>query len=200
MAAASQHYGAPRIALTCSCGCSANSRPTTDFPRLLRLTAFRPDYTSDRAFNVQPSASDAWTLAALELTYRGPGWTLVSSTSFFNRNSQDVEDSTYGTQQVLASGVSGEPPCRPSPSSGSGNMRIARLRTKHDVSFEPVHRLSGTLGIFYSNAHTGFDVPDTYANGLVAATADNTVAGPAPSDLLWTQSNPGMTGGHFDFR
>ena len=154
------------------------------------LPGFRPVYTSDRAFNIQPGASDAWTLSALDLTYRGAGWTLVSSSSFFDRRNRDVEDSTYGTQQVLASvyQVSGLPA---QPFVWIGNHAQRQVTSETRISFEPVLGLSGIFGIFYSNARTGFDVPPTTANGLTAATADNTVAGPAPSDLLWTQSNPG---------
>jgi iron complex outermembrane receptor protein len=155
------------------------------------LPQFRPGYTIDRAFNVQPSASDAWTLAALELTYRGSGWKIASSTSFFDRRTEDVEDSTYGTQQVLTSVYQATAvPAQPFIWIGRHDERQVTSETR--LSFEPIHRLSGTLGIFYSNAHTLFAVPPTYASGLVAATTDNMVAGPATSDLLWMQSNPGM--------
>jgi iron complex outermembrane receptor protein len=154
------------------------------------LPEFRPIYTSDRAFNVQPRASDQWTLSALELTYRGAGWTVVSSSSFFDRRTQDIEDSTYGTQQVLASvyQVSGLPA---QPFIWIGNHADRQLTSETRLSFEPIQHVSGIVGLFYSNARINFDIPPTPANGLVAATADNTIAGPAPSDLLWTQSNPG---------
>jgi iron complex outermembrane receptor protein len=154
------------------------------------LPGFRPVYTNDRAFNVQPSASDEWTLSALDLTYRGAAWTLISATSFFDRRTQDVEDSTYGTQQVLTSvyQVTGVPA---QPFLWIGNHADRQVSSETRLSFEQVHHLSGIFGIFYSNARTGFDVPAITATGLTAATADNTFAGPAPSDLLWTQSNPG---------
>ncbi len=154
------------------------------------LPQFRPSYISDRAYDVQPRASDEWTLSALELTYRGAGWTLVSSTSFFDRNSQDREDSTYGTQQVLASvyQAAGVPP---QPFIWIGRHTDRQLTSETRLSFEPLHRLSGTVGFFYSNARASFTIPPTYANGLVAATVTDALTGPAPSDLLWTQSNPG---------
>lgn len=155
------------------------------------LPQFRPDYTIDRAFNAQPNASDTWTLSALELTYQGSGWKIASSTSFFDRRTQDVEDSTYGTQQVLASVYQATAvPAQPFIWIGRHEDRQVTSETR--LSFEQIHRLSGTFGIFYSNAHAIFSVPAIYASGLVAATAGNTVAGPAPSDLLWMQSNPGM--------
>ncbi|MEJ0007809.1 MAG: TonB-dependent receptor [Steroidobacteraceae bacterium] len=154
------------------------------------LPQFRPDYTSSRAFDVQPGAIDAWTLSALELTYRGPGWTLVSSNSFFKRSARDVEDSTYGTQQALTSvyEVAGVP-AQPFIWTGKHDDRQVTSETR--LTFDPVRRLSGTLGVFYSDARTRFSVPPTNADGLMQASATNTLVGPAPSDLLWTQSNPG---------
>ena len=154
------------------------------------LPQFRPVYTIDRAFDVQPRASDEWTLSALDLTYRGTGWTLVSSASFFDRRTRDVEDSTYGTQQVLTSlyQVPGVPA---QPFLWIGNHADRQVTSETRLSFAPVYRVSGIFGIFYSNARTGFNIPPISANGLTAATAANTIVGPAPSDLLWTQSNPG---------
>jgi iron complex outermembrane receptor protein len=154
------------------------------------LPEFRPVYVIDRAFDVQPSALDEWTLSALDLTYRGAGWTLVSATSFFDRRNQDVEDSTYGTQQVLTA-VYQAPGVPAQPFLWIGNHADRQVTSETRLSFEPAHQLSGIFGIFYSNARTAFDVPPVIANGLVAATAGNTFVGPAPSDLLWTQSNPG---------
>jgi iron complex outermembrane receptor protein len=154
------------------------------------LPQFQPVYTLDRAFDVQPSTSDEWTLSALELTYKGTGWTIVSSSSFFVRNALDVEDSTYGTQQVLSSVYAANAvPAQPYLWTGKHSDRQVTSETR--LSFEPMHRLSGIMGIFYSDARTSFYVPPVYANGLVAATAADPITGPAPSDLLWTQSNPG---------
>ncbi len=65
------------------------------------LPSFTPQYTLNRAYDVQPHASDVWALPSLDLKYTGEGWSFISSTSFFYRHTQDVEDSTYGTQQVL---------------------------------------------------------------------------------------------------
>src|ERR1700691_4054199 len=65
------------------------------------LPAFTPDYTLNRAYDVQPHASDVWALPSLDLKYSGQGWSFVSSSSFFYRHTQDIEDSTYGTEQVL---------------------------------------------------------------------------------------------------
>ena len=66
------------------------------------LPAFEPDYIIPRAFDVQPDAMDRWALPSLELNYRGNGFSVVSSTSYFYRHNHDLEDSSYGTQAILA--------------------------------------------------------------------------------------------------
>ncbi len=154
------------------------------------LPQFRPEYTLARAFNVQPRATDQWTLSALELHYQGNGWTLVSANSFFDRSSQDIEDSTYGTQQVLTQ-VYAATDVPAQPYLWTGRHADHQLTSETRLSFEPVHRFSGTVGLFYSDARTSFYVPAVEASGLVAATAEDPVTGPAPNNLLWTQSNPG---------
>jgi iron complex outermembrane receptor protein len=160
---------------------------TTDhgFPAAFApLPSFTPVYTLGRAFDVQPHASDSWALPSLDLKYTGEGWTVVSSSSYFYRHTQDVEDSTYGTQQILAGyyGVSGLPA---QPYLWEGDRYHNQVSEELRLSFDPVHGLSGTVGAFYSRARSKQVVVPTYATGLVAATADNAVVGPWPNDLLW---------------
>jgi iron complex outermembrane receptor protein len=166
---------------------SDNGFPATYAP----LPAFTPDYTLNRAFDVQPHASDVWALPSLDLKYTGQGWSFVSSSSFFYRHTQDVEDSTYGTQQVLTNyyQVSGLPN---QPYLWDGEHFHDQITEEMRVSFDPWHNLSGTIGAFYSQTHTKFYIPPTYANGLAAATTANTVVGPWPNDEIWTQTNPAV--------
>ena len=164
---------------------SDNGFPATFAP----LPAFQPIYTLDRAFNVQPKASDNWALPSLDLKYSGQGWSLLSSTSFFARHSSDIEDSTYGTQQIFASyyQVSGLPS---QPYLWDQENHHKQLSEELRLSFDPVDNVSGTLGAFYSRARTTLSIPPTYANGLPAATVNNKVVGPWPNDLIWTDYNP----------
>jgi iron complex outermembrane recepter protein len=166
---------------------SDNGFPATFAP----LPSFTPDYTLNRAYDVQPHASDVWALPSLDLKYTGQGWSFVSSSSFFYRHTQDVEDSTYGTQQIFASyyQVTGLPS---QPYLWDGEHFHDQITEEMRVSFDPVHNLSGTVGAFYSQTHTKFTIPPTYANGLVAATVNNTVVGPWPDDEIWTQNNPAV--------
>ncbi len=165
---------------------------TTDhgFPATFApLPAFTPDYTVDRAFDVQPRATDNWSLPSLDLRYTGAGWSLVSSSSYFYRHTEDIEDSTYGTQQVLV-GYYGVPNLPAQPYLWDGERFHDQLTEELRLSFDPIHDVSGTVGAFYSRTHSKFEIPPTYASGLVAATADNTVVGPWPNDLLWTDYLP----------
>lgn len=155
------------------------------FPAALApLPAFKPIYTIDRPFNVQPHANDSWALPSLELAYHAQGWKVESSTSYFYRHTQDVEDSSYGTQQILQ-GYYGVCCLAPQPYLWKGEHYTNQTTEELRASFDPVHGLSGTFGVFYSKTRSLFSIPPISADGLIAATADNTVVGPWPNDVLW---------------
>ncbi len=153
------------------------------------LPGFRPDYTLARAFDVQPRAADRWALPSIDLKFRGDGLSLVSSTSYFQRRNQDIEDSTYGTQQIL-SGYYGVSALPAQPFVWNQEHYHDQLTEELRLAFDPGNGVSGTVGAFYSNTHTSLSIPPTTAQGLVAATAHNTVVGPWPNNLLWTDYNP----------
>ncbi|WP_185754608.1 TonB-dependent receptor [Rhodanobacter sp. OR444] len=155
------------------------------------LPSFKPAYQLDRAFDIQPSALDKWYLPSLDLRYHGDHYTLVSVTSYFDRHSRDIEDSTYGTQQVM-SGYYGVPSLPPQPFLWDQEHHQDQFSQELRWEFTDVFGAKGTLGAFYSKTHTTLSVPPEYAQGLVAATADNTVVGPWPDNLLWIDRNPGM--------
>jgi len=161
------------------------------------LPQFEPIYTIDRAFDVQSWASDSWTMPTLDLKYSGSGFQIVWANSFFYRHTHDVEDSSYGTQQILAGPfylVSG---LAPQPYLWVGDRNHDQVASEARISFDPVHNWSGTFGVFYSNTHTRFTIPPTLANGLDSpATTACEFGGPCvapawPNDELWTQTNPG---------
>jgi iron complex outermembrane recepter protein len=163
-----------------------NGFPATFAP----LPDFTPNYTLDRAFNVQPKASDVWNMPSLDLNYHGDGWSLVSSSSYFYRHTSDLEDSTYGTQQILTGPfylVNGLPP---QPYLWDGEHYHGQFAQEIRASWDPWHNLSGTVGAYYAHTNTKFYIPPTYARGLVAATVNSTTVGPWPNDEIWTQNNP----------
>ncbi len=162
------------------------------------LPGFKPNYTLDRAVNYQPKATDIWALPSIDFTYHGAGFTIINSTSYFYRQTQDNEDSTYGTQQIF--GITSYPgqafnygvsslPNQPYIWVGKHSQR--EYTNEFRVSFDPIHNISGTVGIFYSHTDVRFSIPDTVVQGLPAATANNQVVGPWPNGLIWEQQNPG---------
>lgn len=163
------------------------------------LPEFTPDYTIDRAFNVQSHASDNWTMPTLDLKYSGQGWQLVWANSYFYRHTQDIEDSSYGTQQVLTGGYYNVTGLAAQPYLWDGEHHHDQFSSELRYSFDPIHNVSGTLGAYYSNTHSRFTIPPTYATGLsdpgttaCPFGAGCVVQSPAwPNDLIWTQSNPG---------
>jgi iron complex outermembrane recepter protein len=165
------------------------------------LPGFSPDYTLNRAFNVQPTASDQWTMPTLDLKWSGSGWSAVWANSYFYRQNNDVEDSSYGTQQVLTGGFYNATGVAPQPYLWNGEHWLDQYSSEARLSFDPIHNLSGTVGLYYSNAHTRFTIPPTYANGLdapgtsacnEAVASPCTVTSPAwPNNEIWQQTNPG---------
>ncbi len=143
-----------------------------------------PQYTVNRAFDIQPDAIDRWALPSLDLSYKGSGFTVVSSTSYFYRHTHDLEDSSYGTQQFFHYFGYGVDALANQPFTWDGEHYHNQITEEARISFDPWHNLSGTVGVFYSNTRARFFIPNTYMTGLVAS-------GAWPTDLIWTQNNPG---------
>jgi iron complex outermembrane receptor protein len=166
------------------------------------LPGFGPVYTLDRAFNVQSYANDTWTMPSLDLKYSGSGWSLVWANSYFYRHTRDVEDSSYGTQQILTGPVylvSGLPA---QPYLWDGQHYHDQVASEARLSFDPIHNISGTVGVYYANTHSRFTIPPTLANGLDSPGTTScsfgspgfpcTVMSPAwPNNEIWQQTNPG---------
>jgi iron complex outermembrane receptor protein len=166
------------------------------------LPGFGPVYTLDRAFNVQPTANDTWTMPSLDLKYSGSGWSLVWANSYFYRHTRDIEDSSYGTQQILTGPtylVTGLPA---QAYLWDGQHYHDQVASEMRLSFDPIHNISGTVGVYYANTHSRFTIPPTYANGLGAPGTTScsfgspafpcTVSSPAwPNNEIWQQTNPG---------
>jgi iron complex outermembrane receptor protein len=135
------------------------------------LPAFTPDYTLNRAFDVQPHASDVWALPSLDLNYKGEGWSFVSSSSFFlpphsGRRGLDLRHAA-GLDELL-------PGQRPAQSTllWDGEHFHDQITEEMRVAFDPVAQPQRHVGAFYSQTHTKFYIPPTYANGLTGATAE----------------------------
>lgn len=160
------------------------------------LPEFTPVYRLDRAFDVQPYATDTWTLPSLDLKWNGSGYSAVWANSYFYRHTHDLEDSSYGTQQVLTGSFYNVVGLAPQPYLWDGQHYHDQFTSEARLSFDPIHNVSGTFGLYYSNTHSKFYIPPTYAQGLTNATVGGAPAGdvcapPCQGDLIWTQTNPG---------
>ena len=172
--------------------------PATFAPLSADGTSFTaPQYTLARAFDAQPYATDTWTLPSLDIKYSGSGWSFVWANSYFYRHTYDVEDSSYGTQQILAGPyylLSGVPP---QPYLWIGDRHHDQFSSEARFSWDPVNNVSGTVGVFYSNTHTRFTIPETDSIGLdqpgsTACEFGGPCVSPAwPNEEIWTQTNPG---------
>jgi iron complex outermembrane recepter protein len=166
------------------------------------LPEFTPLYTLNRAFDVQSYATDSWTMPSLDLKYSGSGYSVVWANSFFYRHTRDVEDSSYGTQQVLTGPVYLVTGLPAQPYLWDGEHYHDQVSSEARLSWDPIHNISGTVGLYYSNTHSRFTIPPTYANGLDApGTTSCSFGSPAfpcavqspaySSDEIWQQTNPG---------
>jgi len=167
------------------------------------LPNFTPStYSVPRAFDVQSKAFDNWTMPTLDFKWSGQGYTIIWANSYFYRHTRDVEDSSYGTYQELTFpppnffyGVSGLPT---QPFLWDGEHTLNQVASEARLSFEPIHNISGTVGLYYANSRTRFTIPPTYAQGLSSATigpggppAPSVCApAPCPTNEIWEQTNP----------
>ncbi|MHB8813984.1 MAG: TonB-dependent receptor [Steroidobacteraceae bacterium] len=140
--------------------------------------AFIPvSYTTYRTADIQEYARDSWYLPSVEMTYAAQGWSLISSTSYFSRDTQEQEDGTEATQTVLqflgapaTLGASGIPWY--SPTTDQRETQEFRLILDRHAGF------SGTLGArFNRELNVSGNGPVNIAG--IAAT------GLFPTDLGW---------------
>jgi iron complex outermembrane recepter protein len=153
--------------------------------------------TLNRAVNIQEGTGDHWYLPSVTLNYRGNGFTITSSTSYFDRDVLDTEDATEGTDWYFANiyGLA-FPATLPIPWDESIPQRRTTNETR--VTFEPVHGLSGIFGIYvsrqYSNENdNGHYLPGIAASGLTSFPGYCPGTPPCPtygSDLNWYSTYP----------
>lgn len=145
------------------------------------LPAFRPVEGIVRSADVQPLAQDAWTLRTVALSYAGKGWRLASSTGYFTRLATDVEDSTEGTTQYLATyGY----PVPPQPFAWTAHRRSRQWTHETRVAFEDAGIFggifSGIVGIHYASLQTLRDTPPLVGRDVLGVPGQS---------LLWEYTN-----------
>jgi len=139
------------------------------------LPAFQPVSQLPRAFDIQPKVEDRWFIPTLDLAWRGDGWRLESTTSAFDREIHEVEDSTTGTAQFLASIGT---PLASQPYVWTSRRRRTQVSDETRLYFGETGGLNGIAGVFVSSGRDDFVIPQVTGAGLAAA-------GDWPNDLLW---------------
>jgi len=124
----------------------------------------------DRARDVQESAKDRWGIGSLVLKYRGDGISVVSSTSYFARKINEVEDDTEGSNQFLAA-VGVDLPEQPAFATLTV-QKERRFTQEVRASFDNgliLPGLSGIVGFYYQQAHRDTRVPAQFSQALADA-------------------------------
>lgn len=150
-------------------GAPATYAPLPDFQPLRRI-----EHTAD----IQPRAHDRWSLPVLALAYRGGGWKLHSSTSYFMRDTLDVEDSTEGTARFIASYGAGTPP--PQGFEWTATRRQRQLSHETRIAFTPAGAVSGIAGVYFARRRNLRDTPPVYGQDVL---------GQPGRTLLWVYRN-----------
>lgn len=117
------------------------------------LPSFEPVYELDHVANIQPEASDRWTLGVAALNYNSGNWSLSSSTSVFERRANDVEDSSAGTIQFINNRYA--PAVTPDQGYRWTSSRAAE-QVAHEtrLAWNPEGIVSGIAGLHYSRLDT----------------------------------------------
>lgn len=142
------------------------------------LPAFRPLQRIDHTADIQPRARDRWTLPVLALDYRGGDWKLHSSTSYFTRRTLDVEDSTEGTLQYIASYGAGTPPAQGF--EWSATRRLRQLAHETRVVFTPAGAFGAIAGVYFARRRSLRDTPPLFGQEVL---------GQPGRTLLWVFNN-----------
>jgi iron complex outermembrane receptor protein len=126
--------------------------------------------TLNRAANIQEGSSDHWTLPSISFNYKGDGYSIVSSTSYFDRDILNTEDASEGTQWIFDN--LGYLPPVPHNTPFAWNESLPQRNTTNEtrISFDPYHGFSGIAGIYVSQQYSneiddGNSLPGLAAGG-----------------------------------
>ena len=153
------------------------------------LPEFTPVYTIDRAFDVQPRAIRRLGLALARPQVFRHGLVLVVLEQLFlspyaGHRGLDLRHAASVQRLLRRHRLAGTTVL------WDGERFHNQLTEELRLSFDPIHDVSGTVGAYYSRTHNKFEHSADICERAGAATADNTVVGPWPNDLIWTDSIP----------
>jgi len=129
------------------------------------LPAFRPLPVIDHLADVQPVATDTWSLPVLAVRWHGDGWDLVSSVSAFRRHALDTEDSTEGTAQYWGSTIA-------QPFAWTARHENRQLTHETRLNLDPGGAWKATVGWFWARHEARFGIDPIF--GELGATPGST--------------------------
>jgi outer membrane receptor protein involved in Fe transport len=137
------------------------------------LPAYRPTgLTIDRARDVPEEAKDRWGIGSMVLKYKGDGLSIVSSTSYFKRRIDEVEDDTEGSNQFLADvGIVLDNPVFATVTVQKENRFTQEVRLSFDDGVV-LPGLTGILGFYYQHVLRDTRVPRQESEALADAGAE----------------------------
>jgi iron complex outermembrane receptor protein len=154
--------------------------------------------TLNRVANIQEGSSDHWYLPSLVINYRGDGYAIVSSTSYFDRDILNTEDASEGTQWVFDNlgYLPPVPPTQAFPWNESLPQRNTTNETR--ITFDENHGFSGIAGIYVSQQFSNEIDNGNYLPGLATGGYTNFPGycpGKVPcpsynSNLVWYSAYP----------
>ncbi|WP_417613419.1 TonB-dependent receptor domain-containing protein [Parasphingorhabdus sp.] len=137
------------------------------------LPGYEPkSYILDRDRDIQEHSNDRWGLGSVVIDYDGGGYSIVSSTSYFSRRVDELEDTTEGTNRFLIDFFDLDLNNAAFPM----HVVVKDKRFTHEtrLSFDEgklVPNLSGIFGVFHQEDDLtfimdGLDVPELAAEGF----------------------------------
>jgi outer membrane receptor protein involved in Fe transport len=137
------------------------------------LPAYRPTgLTIDRARDVPEEAKDRWGIGSMVLKYKGDGLSIVSSTSYFKRRIDEVEDDTEGSNQFLADvGIVLDNPVFATVTVQKENRFTQEVRLSFDDGVV-LPGLTGIVGFYYQHVLRDTRVPRQESEALADAGAE----------------------------
>jgi len=170
-----------------------SDRVTEDLTATLRMlfqnsydygwpTAYAPaddftvhSYTLDRDHNNQEKSKDIWYLPSFVLNYTGAGYTITSSTSYFDRSTHDVEDGTEPVTEQLQGTFGYSGPEQNSLWDLNETDNIFTQETR--IAFDPIYHVSGVAGLYFSSERFVLLQPPSIYDGITSLYGDDNIYG-----------------------
>lgn len=143
--------------------------------------------TVQREYNVPEWSVNDWTLPALTIDYKADKWDLVSSTSYYERNSYDSEDVSEAMHQFVG-GVLGYNNF--GGISGGGAQRELQFQEEDRLTFKPTEHFNGLVGAYYADAESLGKSATRATPGIAGA---DTIFGIIPSDVYFQSQGDSST-------